>query len=913
MSEDGQSHASFRQKLLMAFALCGFIVLGLAGATWTIVRDNAEQDARVAHTRTVLSLLNRVNLDTLLIEFSTQAFRVSADPSRLVERDRALASRQLALVDLEAAIADNRAQSARFSEVQAAIEQRIAISRQVEELVKSQGREAASEYVKTAPLQQTRERIGVVLKAMADEETSLLAGHMSARDASRSRMVGIAALLATLLTALLAASYLLIRRQLAITEKVQEALARSEEHLSITLMSIGDAVIATDVNGAISCMNKVAEVLTGWSFAECRGEPIEKAFTIVNEKTRLPAPIPVAEVLASGQVRELANHTLLIARDGTETPIADSAAPIRDRAGKIRGVVLVFRDVTREYAAERTIREQNESLESRVAERNEQLAASEADWRMLAESMPQIVWVCDKDGGNVYFNHQWTAYTGLTMAESHGDGWNTPFHPDDRNRAWEAWQCAVANNAIYSLECRLRRADGEYLWWLVRGTPALDAEGNIVKWFGTCTNIEEIKRTEAELLEHRYHLEALVAQRTLELAQAKDSAEQATRAKSAFLANMSHEIRTPMNGVLGMATLLRRSGVTPRQAGFLDKIDASGKHLLSVINDILDLSKIEAGMLRLEKTDFRISEVLDAVVAVVGAEIEAKGLTLAIDCAGLPEHLHGDPTRLSQALVNYLNNAVKFTERGSISLTGTVLESSQTECTLHFAVADTGVGIEPEQQGRLFNSFEQADSSTTRKYGGSGLGLAITRRIVGLMGGEVGVVSAPGQGSNFWLTVSLGKRDKAARSSGSVSPAKLEVLLRKEHGGKRILLADDEPINQEVTLMLLAEVGLEADLANDGAQAIHLARRNAYHLILMDMQMPLVDGVQAARAIRELAGHGLTPIVAMTANAFTEDREQCRAAGMNDFITKPVEPALFFATLAKWLSHRAEAAEQSAS
>ena len=273
----------------------------------------------------------------------------------------------------------------------------------------------------------------------------------------------------------------------------------------------------------------------------------------------------------------------------------------------------------------------------------------------------------------------------------------------------------------------------------------------------TLTDISEKKRMDEELDRHRHHLEALVLARTAELAAARDAADAANRAKSSFLANMSHEIRTPMNAILGMARVLRRSGVTAEQAGKLDKIDTSGRHLISLINDILDLAKIDAGKIVLEQRDFRLADLLQTIDALIGNAIRAKGLSLRVDIAGLPLVLHGDSMRLCQALVNYLSNAQKFTERGSIVLKGRVIEESEDNYLLRFEVRDTGIGLSADQQRQLFQVFAQGDSSTTRCYGGTGLGLALTQRIALLMGGEVGVDSAPGQGSSFWVSVLLGK------------------------------------------------------------------------------------------------------------------------------------------------------------
>lgn len=423
-----------------------------------------------------------------------------------------------------------------------------------------------------------------------------------------------------------------------------------------------------------------------------------------------------------------------------------------------------------------------------------------------------------------------------------------------------------------------------------------------------CQQLETLRNeqqaSDRHIRELNADLEAKVLQRTEELDHALQAAEQANRAKSSFLANMSHEIRTPINGILGMAELLRRGGVNSRQADQLHKIAVSGKHLLGVINDVLDLSKIEAGKLVLEEHDFNLAEFVNQVFSVVGEAAAAKGLKLVAEISGLPQSWQGDTTRLSQALINYLGNAIKFTERGQITLSACLVEESAGNCLLRFAVSDTGIGMTSEQLERMFNAFEQADNSTSRRYGGTGLGLAITRHIAALMGGEVGVDSSPGEGSTFWLTVRLARGQTAQGSLSTENNA--EDVLRRDFRGQRILLAEDEPINQEIARELLADVGLVLDVADDGAQAVSLAQRNDYALILMDVQMPVMDGLDAARAIRRLIDRAGVPIVAMTANAFAEDREQCLAAGMNDFLAKPVDPEDLFQVLVSWLKKSGE-------
>ena len=789
--------------------------------------------------------------------------------------------------------------------------------------------------------------------------------------------------------------------------------------------------IATDAKGVIQIFNVGAERMLGYAAADVMNKitpaDISDPQEVIARAKELSAELgtqitPGFEALvfkASRGIEDIYELTY-IRKDGSRFPAVVSVTALRDAQNTIIGYLLIGTDNT----ARKQVEADQKLLDQRL--RDYQFYT-----RSLFESNIDAIMTTDPKGIVTDVNKQMEELTGCTRDELIGAPFKNYF--TDPTRAEDAIKLVLAEKKVTDYELTARARDGKQTIVSYNATTFYDRNRKLQGVFAAARDITERKR-----------FDEVLQKQNVELENARSMAEKANLAKSDFLSSMSHEIRTPMNAIIGMSYLALKTDLTPRQRDFIKKIQGSSQHLLSIINDILDFSKIEAGKLTVERTEFNLEKVLDNVTNLIAEKAAAKGLELVFDVDhNVPPSLIGDPLRLGQILVNYGNNAVKFTEQGEIDIVIRVKEQTDEDVLIRCAVRDTGVGLSQEQMGRLFQSFSQADTSITRKFGGTGLGLAIAKKLAELMGGAVGVDSELGKGSTFWFTARLGKGvgqqgklalpgdlqgkrvlvvddnenarlvlgdllggmsckvDQAGSGTAAISavdraetqgtPYEIvfldwkmpgmdgietarrlrerprsrmphmmlvtafsreqvvgdaeeagieDVLIKPVNAsvlfdamvrilggvvdnartiedaptrayeqlatvkGARILLVEDNDLNQQVATEMLRDAGLVVDLAENGRIALDKLRAADYDIVLMDMQMPVMDGATATREIRKQERLKDLPVVAMTASAAQADRDTCMAAGMNDHIAKPIEPEDLWKALLKWIKPR---------
>jgi PAS domain S-box-containing protein len=681
-----------------------------------------------------------------------------------------------------------------------------------------------------------------------------------------------------------------------ITQRKQSELAQ----LHSILEASPDAVVLVDDEGLISFANRVAERMFYYPMSQLLGMNVD-ALVPVQARSRHDQlrnqfkTVPRSRAMASGQALSA------VRSDGNEFPVEISLSPIRISNQNM--VIAVVHDITARKRAEMELRNSLEEI------RNAHQRLS-----LQFNNMPLAYIVWNRDFIVTEWNPAAEKIFGWSVAEAVGQHAGMLIVPADvQEQVSAVWKNILLGKetGLHSIAENITR-NGQRITCEWFNTPLRNSAGVVYGCMSMVSDITQRKQAERELLELNERLELRVAERTQELAQAKELAEAASRAKSEFLANMSHEIRTPMNSVLGMAYLALKTELSAKQRDYLEKIHYSGEHLLAIINDILDFSKIEAGKLNMEMLDFDLNTVFKDINSLVADKALAKGLRLSFHMqADVSPCMRGDPLRVSQILINYINNAIKFTPEGEISV-HVSKEFADSTPMLRFEVQDSGIGMNQDEIAKLFQPFQQADGSITRKFGGTGLGLAISKHLASMMGGEAGVSSQPALGSIFWFTARFdpcSTREACSTPSASVDREKLlyEAPPTPAIAGARILLADDNQYNLQVACELLQEVGAHVATANNGAEALALLRKEKFDCVLMDVQMPVMDGLEATRQIRADKALAGIHIIAMTANARAEDKRQCITAGMDDFLSKPLSPAQLYTTLNKWLSRTGRA------
>jgi len=630
--------------------------------------------------------------------------------------------------------------------------------------------------------------------------------------------------------------------------------------------------IATDARGVIQIFNLGAERMLGYAAAEVVNritpadisdprELIDRASALSRELATPIAPGFEALVYKASRTIEDIYELTYIRKDGSRFPAVVSVTALRDEAQVIIGYLLIGTDNT----ARKLVEAEQKKLDQRL--RDQQFYT-----RSLIESNIDALMTTDPAGIISDVNKQMEALTGCTRDELIGAPFKNFF--TDPERAAAGIRLVLLDKKVTDYELTARDRDGRETVVSYNATTFYDRDRNLQGVFAAARDVTESKRVEAELL------------------QTRAAAESASRTKSDFLASMSHEIRTPMNAIMGIADLLAATALTAEQDKYVRIFQRSGENLLNLINDILDLSKVEASQLELEQTGFSLDEQLEKMTDMVGPRALEKGLTLTITAArDIPQGLIGDPTRLCQVLLNLLGNAVKFTGSGAVSLHVRVEPGDAAAPVLRFTVTDTGIGIPVDKQDGIFERFSQADSSTTRRFGGSGLGLTISRQLVELMGGQIRVHSEPGKGSVFSFVLPFALADDRDRAA----PSPDDPVCDQAWPAMRVLLAEDSPDNRTIILAYLESTPFVIDIAENGATACALFEAQRYDLVLMDRQMPVMDGLAATRTMRarETAlGRAATPIIALTAAALKGDREMCLSAGCTAFLTKPIKQAV---------------------
>ena len=807
-----------------------------AAATYFAWRARAETlraEAWATHSREVMADLEGALLLIEDAETGQRGYLLTGDPRYLAPYTLAVGRAGGELDALAVLIKDNPLQVQALATLRRLSAEKLSELGQTLALWNDGQHEAALALVRSDRGLALMESIRAQIAKMRAEEDRLLLERT--RRAASDRRWGAAGVLS--LGALALALLMLLRN---LSERDRALLFASEQRLRTIFTSIGDGVVATDHSGCIERMNTVAEELTGWKLDEARGRPLEEVFRIVHEHTREVVENPVTKVLREGRIVGLANHTALIARDGREFVIEDSAAPIRHEDGTLDGVVLVFQNATPRRQAERA------------------LAEREQQFQVLADNIPALCWIADETGAALWFNSRWYEYTGTTPEQMRDRGWQAVVDPEVLPSVIERWGTSVASGTRFEMVFGLKGADGAVRPFLTRGAPVRDATGQVMRWFGTNVDISEQQA-------------------------AQDALRQADRRKDEFLATLAHELRNPLAPVSNAVLLLKSKGDDARMREWASTIiERQAQSMARMLDDLLDVSRITRGTLTLQKQRVSLASVVDNAVEVAQPLLTARRHHLTISLSPQTIEVEVDPLRLSQLVGNLLINAAKYTDPGGrIELSAAVMRQQVT-----VSVKDSGIGLEPESIARIFEMFSQVKSALDRSEGGLGIGLALVKGLAELHGGSVEAHS-PGLGRGSTFSVHLPLAQSAPHAPRSTSPTENELaeVLRR-----RVLVADDNR-DAATTLQALLELdGHEVHIAHDGQAALEIAERLQPQIAILDIGMPKLNGYEIARRIRSAAwGPGMR-LVALTGWGQEGDRQRAFAAGFDAHVTKPVDP-----------------------
>jgi PAS domain S-box-containing protein len=953
----------------LGLILAGSILL-LSVFAWLAARSLQTLALRadwLNHTERVRYDIGRILQSITDIETGERGYVIAGNDAFLQPFRAARSDLDRELLALRQLTSDNPRQQALISTLTDIAHQRIEQAQAVIDKAAAADLTGARADIAAGEGRRTMDQARETVARMQDEEARLLsvrsAADARARATATALYVGLGAL-AIFLLGLIA----------FVTARDGARLHRTEHELAATLRSVGDAIISTDEQGIVRFLNPVAERLTGWTQREAGGRALEQVFHIINERTRALVESPVGKVMRQGTVVGLANHTVLIARDGSELPIEDSGAPVFATNGMLAGVVLVFRDATLEREAQRAIAiseqrfrgaiaaiegvlwtnsaegemrgeqpgwaaltgqsaaeyqgfgwanavhpedaqptidawleavrtKQPFRFEHRVRERSgqwrsfsihaipvlepsgavrewvgvhtdvteqrqfeSQLRERERRFAALANSIPQLAWTNRADGTQEFFNRQWYQYTGLTPTESvRLDVWEKVVHGEDFPHSSKLWMEVLRTGAPYEAEFRLRRYDGIYRWFLARANADRDDNGNIIEWFGTCTDVDASKRTQEEL------------RRT------EASLREADVRKDVFLATLSHELRNPLAPIRTAARLLELPTLSREEFERSRAIiTRQVRHMASLLEDLMDVARITRGALTLRKQSINVQQRVAEAIETVQPALEAKNQRLELELPSDPIEIEADPVRLVQVVANLLANAAKYTPDGGY----VALRAQLQDQWLLLSVRDSGIGLAPEHLSRVFEMFTRISASTDRTEGGLGIGLALVKGLVDLHGGRVEAYSEGiGRGSEFRVLLPRARSAQIRRADGDqplrdrLSPA----------AGLRVLIADDNRDAAETLGMLLSVAGYQVEICHSGSEAVSRIARSRPEVAILDIGMPGMNGFEVAKAVRAQPGGDGIHLIALTGWGQEEDQRASRSAGFDRHLTKPVD------------------------